>query len=415
MKPESCSCPWASELARALWAPASGLAYRRTFQFPDFRGESRTTASFRVKRGLPSVLSAILSAVGLAKTEGLATAEALAKDDARQGGVCRFFAKFGLLAALSTVILGETGCATSGPNHVYLTVESDPAVHDLGPQGRNIARAVAPGERVLGLAYDFNTDHLFLRIFPAQVIRVIERPSGRILREMPLPDNSPVDEVVRTNTGPAALPRSVPEDTAPADIRPDEGRWTDPVRPAGLNRAPRAPSSAATKVAGQTLSGQQTATGREQQGAGNGVHSADLAIRSSDRHLFAVHPDGRSVVELTLFGDVVRRLSLPGLNAPIAGLAFDQRQSRRLALTGTTVAAFAPDGRELGRVTLLAHVHAVTLGYDSDAAKYFVPLAGGSAVGEFDSAGNLVATRQVTPAGRITALDAGPRSFVRVF
>ena len=250
-----------------------------------------------------------------------------------------------------------SGCATTGPNYIYATVDKDPAVHALGPQARSIPGAVAPGERVLGLAYDFNTDHLFLRIAPAQVIRVIERPSGKILREMPLSlDNSPADEVVGTNTGPAA--------------------------------------------------------------AGNGAGStntADLAIRSSDRHLFAVHPDGRSVVELTLFGEVVRRLSLPSLSEPIGGLAFDQRQLRLLALTGNIVVTFALDGRELSRVTLRAPVRAVSLGYDSAASHYFVPLADSVTVGEFDSAGRLVATHHVMLAGPITTLDAGPRSLVRVF
>jgi hypothetical protein len=47
-EPDLCSCPWASELARALWAPASGLAYRRTIQFLEFRGIPRSTASLSV-------------------------------------------------------------------------------------------------------------------------------------------------------------------------------------------------------------------------------------------------------------------------------------------------------------------------------------------------------------------------------
>jgi len=55
---------------------------------------------------------------------------------------------------------------------------------------------------------------------------------------------------------------------------------------------------------------------------------ADLAIRSSDRHLFAVHPDGRSVVELTLAGGFVRRLEFTGL----AGRSADSRMTS--AVTG---------------------------------------------------------------------------------
>jgi hypothetical protein len=228
------------------------------------------------------------------------------------------------------------GCATTGPNHVYLTTAASPAVHDLGPPPAEIAGAVTPGEQVLGLAYDFNTDHLFVRLAPAQVIRVIERPSGKILREMPLP------ETLRTTA------------------------------------------------------------------------SADLAIRSSDRHLFAVHPDGRSVVELSLSGEWVRRIEFAGLTGPINGLACDQRQSRLLVLTGDRVRFFSFEGRELGGVTLHAAIQPVSLGYDSDAQHFFVPLGAGRSLGEFDAAGRLIATH---PAGDhpISAIDSGPRSFVRVF
>lgn len=240
---------------------------------------------------------------------------------------------FALLAALSAVALGGGGCATGGPNHVYFTSRGSPAVHDLGPPPALIDRAVRPDERVLGLAYDFNTDHLFLRMAFAQTIRVVERPSGKILREMPLPEE---------------LHTPLP---------------------------------------------------------------ADLAIRSSDRHLFAAHPDGRSVVELTLFGKFVRRLELPGLGGRIGGLAFDQRLSRLLVLARNTVVAFTPEGGELDRVMLDGLIDAKSLGYDSDAQHFFVPMLDANSIGEFAANGNLVRT---IPAGPVTALDAGPRAFLRV-
>lgn len=243
--------------------------------------------------------------------------------------------KLGLLAALSAAAFGA-GCATRGPNHVYFTADGSAAVQDLGPAAR-VEHAVAPGERVLGLAYDFNTDHLFLRVAPAQVIRVIERPSGKILREMPLP--------------------------------PDL-QTTQP---------------------------------------------ADLAIRSSDRHLFAVHPDGRTVVELTLFGKFVRRLALREPAGPIGGLAYDQKNHRLLVLTATNparIGGVTPEGDVTHYVTLAGSVRPVSLGYDSEAGRFFVPLADGTSLGEFAADGKLLAT---IPAGAVTAVDAGPRSFVRVF
>ncbi len=236
-------------------------------------------------------------------------------------------------------MLAAAGCATSGQNHVYLTADASPAVQDFGPAGTPIRDVLKPGEQAVGLAYDFNTDHLFVRVVPAQVIRVIERPSGKILREMPLP---------------ADLPTAAP---------------------------------------------------------------ADLAIRSSDRHLFAVHPDGRSVVELTLYGEFVRRIEVQDLVGPIGGLAYDQRGNRLLVLCGAAgraqVGALAPEGNVTHCITLGAAVAPVSLGYDSDARRYFVPLVDGHALGEFDATGQLVATHPA--AGVITAVEAGPRSFLRVF
>lgn len=242
---------------------------------------------------------------------------------------------------MSALALTGGGCATSGPNHVYLTTAASPAMHDLGPSARNIPGIIAPGEEALGLAYDFNTDHLFVRVAPAQVIRVIERPSGKILREMPLP----------------------------AELR----------------------ASA----------------------------SADLAIRSRDRHLFAVHPDGRSVVELSLLGETIRRIALAGLSGPIRGLAYDQRGDRLILLGAAgdrvQVGAVGPEGDVTYYVTLAAAVSPVSLGYDSDTQRFFVPLADGVSLGEFDAGGSLVGTHPAAGAGAITAIDAGPRSLVRVF
>ncbi len=244
---------------------------------------------------------------------------------------------------LTTFLLGlalVSGCASSGPNHVYLTTVGASAVHDLGPPRAEISGGLKPGERALGLAYDFNTDHLFVRVTPAQVIRVIERPSGQVLREMPLPE----------------------------DLR-------TPV-------------------------------------------SADLAIRSGDRHLFAAHPDGRSVVELTLFGQVVRRIELRGAAGPVGGLAYDQKNDRLLALTTSSPARIdhvMPDGSVTHCVTLAGSVRPVSLGYDSAAGHFFVPLSDGVGLGEFDATGNLLFTHKTDDVGAITALDAGPRSFLRVF
>jgi hypothetical protein len=230
------------------------------------------------------------------------------------------------------------GCATSGPNHVYVATVRGGDLADLGPARASINALLAPGERAIGLAYDFNTDHLFLRIAPAQVIRVVERPSGKILRETPLA----------------------------ADLHTDQ--------------------------------------------------PADLAIRSSDRHLFAVHPDGHSVVELTLFGEFVRRIELSGLNGAPHGLAYDQVRGRLLVLSAGSparVGTVSPEGNVTYYVTFAAEVSPVTLGYDSNAQRFFVPLKDTHLLGEFGADGKLIATYPLDEP--VTAIDAGPRSFVRVF
>ncbi len=244
--------------------------------------------------------------------------------------------RFAAWATLAAAALGGGGCATTGPNHTYVTLAATPDVQDLSATGTARLPVTKADERVLGLAYDFNTDHLFLRLAPAQVIRVIERPSGKVLREMPLPDALKTDA------------------------------------------------------------------------------SADLAIRSSDRHLFAVGADGRSVMELELFGEPVRRFEPAGLTGPINGLAYDQRQQRLLVLVGRTVHAYTADGQPAGTVELAEAVTPVSLGFDSEARHYFVPLADGHRLGEFDAGGRLVATHE-PGAQPITAVDAGQRSFVRVF
>lgn len=245
----------------------------------------------------------------------------------------------GLSLLFALLALAFTGCATGGSNHVYATTQAGTAIHDLGPDGHHatLPRTLNLWERVLGLAYDYNTDHLFLRLWPRQIIRVIERPSGKILREMRLP---------------AALHTAAP---------------------------------------------------------------ADLAVRSTDRHLFAVDATGRAVAELTLFGEPVGRIDFPAVPQPITGLAFDQRTGHLLLLTGNTVHVATTEGRLERAITLSAPVRSVSLAYDSDTGYFFVPLKDGHTLGEFDATGTLRQSHPVAGRAEITALDAGPRSLVRVF
>jgi hypothetical protein len=84
-------------------------------------------------------------------------------------------------------------CSTPGPGHVYLYSPSlGPTIRDAcphtGEERAGLAAFVGPGEHVLGLAYEPYTDHLFLRIFPGNQIRVIDRPAGAIKREFHVPE-----------------------------------------------------------------------------------------------------------------------------------------------------------------------------------------------------------------------------------
>lgn len=90
------------------------------------------------------------------------------------------------------LLLGLGGCATPGPTHLYVASAHRPAVIvDVGPahdgtaagQRVDVPSFLQPGERLLGLAYDAFTDHLFLRLAPGDRIRVVDRPARRIKRQ----------------------------------------------------------------------------------------------------------------------------------------------------------------------------------------------------------------------------------------
>ncbi len=90
-------------------------------------------------------------------------------------------------ALLLAGLLGLSGCMTPGPNHVYLAPASGEgaSILDLaeGQPEVEVPTCLASGERVLGVAYDPFTDHLFLRLAPGNHVRVVDRPARSIKRE----------------------------------------------------------------------------------------------------------------------------------------------------------------------------------------------------------------------------------------
>ncbi len=85
-----------------------------------------------------------------------------------------------------------SACSTPGPAHGYLYSPAlGNTVRDIDPRsGKELAVApafVESGERVIALAYDPYTDHLFLRIFPGNFVRVVDRPANAIKRTFRAP------------------------------------------------------------------------------------------------------------------------------------------------------------------------------------------------------------------------------------
>lgn len=86
--------------------------------------------------------------------------------------------------AAGTALLTLAGCATPGPNHLYLADPADPG-HILdraapGIETRDVPSFLQPADTLLGLAYDPFTDHLFLRLAPGNRFRVVDRPDRSI-------------------------------------------------------------------------------------------------------------------------------------------------------------------------------------------------------------------------------------------
>ena len=99
-----------------------------------------------------------------------------------------------------------SSCATRGPLHIYSATKSSLGnLTDTGPDGEARGPSfLAAGETLTGLAYDPFTDHLFLRLAPGNLIRVIDRPAGKLKREFIIAEASAMgggDLAVRPRDG----------------------------------------------------------------------------------------------------------------------------------------------------------------------------------------------------------------------
>lgn len=143
--------------------------------------------------------------------------------------------------------------------------------------------------------------------------------------------------------------------------------------------------------------------------------SGDLAVRSFNRMVYVAMPTTGAVAAVSRYGDV-RGTFIPGdIRQTIGGLAWDQMNDRLLVLyaESSEVVAFNPAGVEVERTRLQGPLQPHSLAYDSNRARFYVPLPEAGWLGEFDAEGRRL-NRLAWPGG-MTAIDAGQRSLVRVF
>lgn len=144
----------------------------------------------------------------------------------------------------------------------------------------------------------------------------------------------------------------------------------------------------------------------------------DLAIRSSDRHLFLSHPTQPGLIEITLYGKFIRTITLEQFTGAPTGVAYDQRRDLLYILRGgdlTSVVTYDLNGRRLKGTALDRDVLLTTLAYDSDAREFYAQLRESRDIGVFDSQGNLLRTIEIPNSEKPAHFDVGPRSFLRLF
>ena len=86
-----------------------------------------------------------------------------------------------------------SGCATSGPLHLYsLAAADERPIVDHAPGGKlEVPSFLEATDEITGFAYDPFTDHFFLRLAPGNLIRVVDRPARAIKREFTIDDAPP--------------------------------------------------------------------------------------------------------------------------------------------------------------------------------------------------------------------------------
>jgi hypothetical protein len=98
-----------------------------------------------------------------------------------------------LISFLIAAALSAGGCSTPGPTHAYLASRAENPIVDLlpGAPDADIPTDLISVNELYGIAYDPYTDHLFLRVYPGDFIRVIDRPARKTKRGIMIKDLPP--------------------------------------------------------------------------------------------------------------------------------------------------------------------------------------------------------------------------------
>lgn len=230
---------------------------------------------------------------------------------------CRRLRSHAPLAPIILALAFLSGCATPGPLHLYTAPSTQPAaLLDTAPGSPavpvDIPTFLAPGETLTGLAYDPFTDHLFLRLAPGNVIRVVDRPARAIKRTFTV----------------ATLPATGGGDLA---VRPRDGRifFAHPSEPALVVTDRFGRAERILRLA--TLTTPPTGV------AYDSVRNQLLVLNPGDPARITAHaPDGDLIATMIL-------------DRPTAatGLAYDPLAQEFYLTTTTSVAIFAVSGHSL--------------------------------------------------------------------
>jgi hypothetical protein len=240
--------------------------------------------------------------------------------------------KLGLVPALALAVAasGLGGCSTPGPGHAYLYSPAlGSTIRDLDPRSGaerdGIPAFVNASEQVLGFAYDPYTDHLFIRLFPGNHVRVVDRPAGAVKRTFRAP-NLPMggrDLAVRSRNRHLFFT----DPTAPALFETDgEGGLKGYHRLEGLD-APVwgvahdpatdelivLPEERSSRVLRFDLAGRS----RGELRLDAAVEGVSLGYDAAAREYFASLADGSAIAVFDERGRLLRRLPRPAPGAPV--------------------------------------------------------------------------------------------------